>query len=88
MMILLPLFIGVIPGTAYASYCEAAQSMSTNMSAYKELVSELAQRCRPGDTIVLEGVPQVVGILCDFTKAIVAQGRTVTCVMTLPRQLR
>jgi hypothetical protein len=74
--------------TPQGGYCQDAQAMSDSESGYHSLPAKLFAHCQPGDTIVLDGVPQTVGIVCDFSRSIVSSGRSVICVMAAqPRQV-
>ena len=48
--------------------------MSHTDPSSRSLPGRLMDKCKVGDTIVLDDVPQVVGIVCDFNKPIVSQG--------------
>jgi hypothetical protein len=77
-----------LPNVAQAAYCVDAQPMSHTTPYYRHLPALLMQHCKVGDTIVLDNVPQVVGIVCDMNKPIVNQGVSVTCTLAQPRELR
>jgi hypothetical protein len=67
-----------------AGYCRDAGALSQTRQGYKALTAALVASCKIGDTIVLDGYLQAVAIVCDFSKAIVSNGRSVACVMDQP----
>jgi len=76
--------------TSAPAYCgsgSAALALGSG-SAGNRLV-EIRQKCRPGDTIFLPiANPSVIAKVCDFSRAIVATGYDVVCVLTAPRPER
>jgi hypothetical protein len=63
----------------------AAQISKTPTDA----LADIQGKCRPGDAILIPvGNGALIGSLCDFTRAVVAEGRDVLCVMVSPRPWR
>jgi hypothetical protein len=67
-----------------SSYClpVSAGFLESEAKASSEM-----QKCTRGDTVVIPArIPGAVARMCDFSKAIVALGDNVVCVMILPER--
>jgi hypothetical protein len=84
------LLIGLAPVAEAASdpshYCGEPFAAVQLTKTFGEALTEIEGKCRPGDAILIPiGNGALIGSLCDFTKAVVSEGRDVLCVMVTPR---